>query len=130
MSKKTRKQYPRLSIRLSDDERLDIEIRAERAGLSMGGYCKVVIFNTDPPRRSRRPSLDKAELSRLLGQAGMIGNNLNQVARQLNMYSAINIIDVQNALLDVADLRAAIMKALGYTERLSDLVPEKEHFRP
>jgi hypothetical protein len=120
MSKKTHKQYPRLSIRLSDTERLDIESRAQRAGLSMGGYCKFVIFNTDPPRRSRRVVPEKAELSRLIGQVSRVGANINQIAKQLNMYSAIDVVEVSNAMADVAELRASIMKALGYREEAED----------
>lgn len=120
MNKKTHKKYPRLSIRLSDTERLDIENRAERAGLSMGGYCKFVIFNTDPPRRSRRVVPEKAELSRLIGQVSRVGANINQIAKQLNMYSAIDVIEVSNAMADVAELRASIMKALGYREEAED----------
>ncbi len=120
MSKKTHKQYPRLSIRLSDTERLDIESRAERAGLSMGGYCKFVIFNTEPPRRSRRAVPEKAELSRLIGHVSRVGANINQIAKQLNMYSAIDVVEVSNAMADVAELRASIMKALGYREETED----------
>ena len=120
MSKTTHKQYPRLSIRLTDTERLDIENRAERAGLSMGGYCKFVIFNTDPPRRSRRVVPEKAELSRLIGQVSRVGANINQIAKQLNMYSAIDVVEVSNAMADVAELRASIMKALGYREEAED----------
>lgn len=120
MSKRTHRQYPRLSIRLSDTERLDIESRAQRAGLSMGGYCKFVIFNTDPPRRSRRVVPEKAELSRLIGQVSRVGANINQIAKQLNMYSAIDVVEVSNAMADVAELRASIMKALGYREETED----------
>ncbi len=120
MSKKTHRQYPRLSIRLSDTERLDIESRAQRTGLSMGGYCKFVIFNTDPPRRSRRVVPEKAELSRLIGQVSRVGANINQIAKQLNMYSAIDVVEVSNAMADVAELRASIMKALGYREEAED----------
>lgn len=120
MSKKTHRQYPRLSIRLSDTERLDIESRAQRTGLSMGGYCKFVIFNTDPPRRSSRVVPEKAELSRLIGQVSRVGANINQIAKQLNMYSAIDVVEVSNAMADVAELRASIMKALGYREEAED----------
>ena len=116
MSNKTHKQYPRLSIRLSETERIEIESRAERAGLSMGGYCKFVIFNTEPPRRSRRTVPEKAELSRLMGHVSRVGANINQIARQLNMYSAIDVVEVSNAMADIAELRASIMKALGYRE--------------
>ncbi|PCJ47365.1 MAG: plasmid mobilization relaxosome protein MobC [Gammaproteobacteria bacterium] len=125
MNKKTSNSYPRLSIRLSDDQRLEIETRAQNAGLTMGGYCKTVIFKTPAPRRSRRPVPEKAELSKLLGHVSRVGSNVNQISRQLNMYSAIDIVEVKNALSDVAELRAAIMKALGYTEKLSDLFPKK-----
>ena len=120
MSKKTHRQYPRLSIRLSDTERLDIESRAQRTGLSMGGYCKFVIFNTDPPRRSRRVVPEKAELSRLIGQVSRVGANINQIAKQLNMYSAIDVVEVSNAMADVVELRTSIMKALGYREEAED----------
>jgi hypothetical protein len=116
MNIKNRKQYPRLSIRLSENERLDIESRAQRAGLTMGGYCKHVIFNTEPPRQSRRPVPEKAELSRLMGQVSRVGANINQIARQLNMHSAIDVVEITSAVADVSELRASIMKALGYPE--------------
>ena len=121
MNEDLNKTYPRISIRLSEDERTDIENRADRAGLSMGGYCKSVIFNTPPPRRSRRAPLDKAELARLTGQVSKLGSNVNQIARHLNMTSAYDIVELKEALVDLAEIRAAIMKALGYGEKPSDI---------
>ncbi len=116
MNIKTSKQYPRLSIRLSEKERLEIEARAQRSGLTMGGYCKHVIFNTKPPRQSRRPVPEKAELSRLMGQVSRVGGNINQIARQLNMHSAIDVEEIHTAVSDISEARDAIMKALGYHE--------------
>ena len=122
MMKKTasNKRPPPFSLWLSPKERMEIEDRAERAGLSMGGYCKSVIFNTDPPRRSRRVVPEKAELSRLIGHVSRVGANINQIAKQLNMYSAIDVVEVSNAMADVAELRTSIMKALGYREEAED----------
>ena len=116
MKTKPSKQYPRLSIRLSENERLEIEDRAQRSGFTMGGYCKHVIFNTQPPRQSRRPVPEKAELSRLIGHVSRVGGNINQIARQLNMHSTIDVVEIQSAVSDIAQTRAAILKALGYHE--------------
>ena len=52
------KRTPPFSIRLSVEERAELERRADSAGLTIGGYCKFVIFDVPPPRRSLagRPS--------------------------------------------------------------------------
>ena len=55
---------------------------------------------------------EKAELSRLIGHVSRVGANINQTAKQLNMYSAIDVVEVSNAMADVAELRASIMKAI------------------
>ena len=108
------KRTPPFSIRLSHDERAEIEKRATDAGLTIGGYCKSIIFNTPPPRRSRRPPIDKVELARLLGEIGRLGNNLNQIAHKLNMESLVDLPELQYALKDLAILRASVVMALGY----------------
>lgn len=114
--KPVRKRQPPFSLWLSPEEKAEIKNRAEKAGLSMGGYCKTVLFNTPAPRRSRVPSPDKLALSQLLGQIGAVGNNVNQIARTLHTASAVDIVALDYALNDIAEIRAAIMKALGYHE--------------
>lgn len=110
------KRTPPFSIRLSQEERAEIEKRAADAGLTIGGYCKSIIFNAPPPRRSRRPPIDKVELARLLGEIGRLGNNLNQIAHKLNMEVLIDLPELQSALKDLGILRASVVMALGYTE--------------
>lgn len=120
MKKNNTNNYPRLSIRLSYNERLNIEKRANDAGLSMGGYCKSVIFNTPPPRKSHRPSVDQIEIARLLSAVGSLGNNVNQIAHILNAGSSVPIPDIAKSLNDLAAIRSAIMRALGYQETAQD----------
>jgi len=108
------------SVRLSDDERKELVRRAEAAGLSIGGYWKSAVFNTAPPRKSRRPRTDTAELAKLLGQLGRVGNNLNQLARTLNYEGSVEILQLDNALKDLSDMRAAVMNVLGYQETSSN----------
>lgn len=104
------------SLRLSFNERQELEQRAEDAGISMGSYCKYAIFDIPPPRRARRPVRDKAELALLLGSVGKIGNNLNQIARQLNAHGSVDVPELQRALEDLTLIRESVMKALGYSE--------------
>ena len=110
------KRTPPFSIRLNNEERAELERRADNAGLSIGGYCKSVIFDTKPPRRSRRPPVDKVELARLLGEIGRLGNNLNQIAHRLNMESTVELPELKTALADLSILRESVLMALGYTD--------------
>jgi len=105
-----------LSIRLSVEQRTEIVRRAESAGLSIGGYCKSVIFNCPPPRRSRRPHVEHVQLAKLLAHLGKLSSNVNQLARQINTEGSVSIPELVDALEDIAIIRAAIMSALGYKD--------------
>lgn len=111
-----KKRLAPFSLRLSFTERQELEQRAGDAGISMGSYCKYAIFDLPPPRRAKRPVRDKAELAKLLGAVGKVGNNLNQIARQLNVHGSIEVPELQQALEDLTLIRESVMKALGYTE--------------
>ena len=108
------------SVRLSVDERAELVRRAEAAELSLGAYWKSAVFNLPPPRKSRRPRTDTAELAKLLGQLGRVGNNINQLARTLNAEGSVEIPELTQALKDLADIRAAVMHVLGYQETTQD----------
>ena len=113
------------SVRLSVDERRELVRRAEAAGLSIGGYWKSAVFNLPPPRKSRRPSVDRIELAKLLGQLGRVGNNINQLTRTLNAEGSVEIPELVTALKELTDMRAAIMNAIGYQETSSDFGQDK-----
>jgi hypothetical protein len=131
MPKKIIPASPRLTIRLSVDERSDLESRADRLGLSMGGYCKSVIFNAPPPKASRRPARDKAELARLLGQVSKLGNNVNQIAKRLHVTSSLDQPRLREAINDLHVIRAAIMNALGYQDAEIDVLnPDSGQLSP
>ena len=120
------KRTPPFSLRLSVDERLEIEKRADAAGLSLGGYCKSVILGT-PPRRFRRPQLDRVELARLLGALGSVGNNLNQLTRTLHTEGSIEIPELKEALIDLSEVRAGVMLVLGYRDKEPDTPEVQRH---
>lgn len=121
--KKTRRPPP-LSVRLTDEERAELERRAERSGLTLGGYFKSVVFNSPPPPQSRRPSADREELGKLLAAIGRIGNNVNQLARVANAGSWPESEKLSQAVREIQWIRKSLMKALGVDPRVKDRGPK------
>ena len=106
---------PPFSIRLSDEQRADLDSRADRARLSTGGYAISAIFNTPPPRQSYRPSVVEEELARLMGAIGKIGSNINQLAHQAHLGSWPDSRALQQACADIRMMRDTLIRAFGRT---------------
>lgn len=116
VNKPPNKRASPFSVRLSEAERAELVRRANEAGLSIGGYWKSAVFNTPPPRKSHRHSVDHVAIAKLLPQLGKIGSNVNQLARRINTEGNVSLPELIRALDDVTAMRAAIMSALGYHE--------------
>ena len=104
-----------LTIRLSPEERDDIDGDAQRAGLTAGSYARGVLLGAPTPRQVRRPPVERQEVVRLIGQLGYIGNNLNQIARVLNSGDEADDQALYQAITDLHAMRDAALKALGRT---------------
>jgi hypothetical protein len=102
-----------LTIRLSPDERAQIDQAAERAGLTAGSYARQMLLRAPVPRQVRRPPVERRELARLLGELGHIGGNLNQIARGVNFGDGVDMWELTHVLSDLGPVRDAILKALG-----------------
>lgn len=102
-----------LTIRLTPEERASIEASAERAGLTAGSYARQTVLGAPPPRQVRRPTVEKLLLSKLLGQLGKIGGNLNQLAKATNQGMVVYQNEILVALGGLRVVRDAIMVALG-----------------
>ena len=118
----TRVRNRHLTIRLSTDERAAIDQAAERAGLMPGSYARQTLLGAPAPRQVRRPPVERQELSRLLGELGRIGSNLNQIARAANTGAFVGAssgvggdaaADIGAALHRLLEMREAVLKALG-----------------
>ena len=72
-------------IRLTPAEKAQLDERAEAAGLDVAAYVRDRTLGTPGPRIVRRMTADLAELARLRGALGYVGNNLNQLTRLANM---------------------------------------------
>ena len=109
----TRQRTVDLHIRLTPEERAQINAHAERAGLTSGSYARLVLLGTRSPRQVRRPPVERAELGRLLGAIGHVGANLNQLAHASNSGLPVGRRELAEALAGLAKVRDAILSALG-----------------
>ena len=96
---KHRKFPHKVSVRLSDSEKEKLELNASLAGLKVSAYIRHIISNARPP-------IHKFDQT-LVVQVAKIGNNLNQIAKHVNIGKAIDgvvlrqIIDVNKKLDDL-----------------------------
>lgn len=111
-SERRRRTYI-LAVRLNDGEKEDLDARIETAGITKAAYARFALFNKPPPRAARRPTADHRAVASLLGHLGKIGSNINQLAKHANA-GRYQENSVESALLDLAELRVACLKALGY----------------
>ncbi|MEO0569533.1 MAG: hypothetical protein AAF066_17505 [Pseudomonadota bacterium] len=108
------------SIRLSEEERSKLETQA--GSMPLAAYVKSVVFADAAPiyRKTRKPPVAEqqllAEILARLGQS-RTANNLNQIAKHLNQGTLVIDEelgkDLQQAVLDVAWMRATLIDALG-----------------
>jgi hypothetical protein len=103
------------TLRLSPEQRADLDSRADLAGLSAGGYLLSAAFNTPPPRHSRRPTADQQLLAQILASFGKIGSNVNQLARAANAGSWPDSRLLKQACDDIRMIRDMLIRALGLT---------------
>jgi hypothetical protein len=103
-----------IRARVTAAEKAAILAKAERAGLTEGAFVRVQCLDTPPKTRSiRRPPVEAADLSRLLGLLGNATGNLNQVSKHLNKGFEPTQADIDAALADVRRAAAEIMEVIG-----------------
>ena len=108
----TRQRSLVITTRFSEQEAQTLRAMADKSGLTVGALIRHAVLNVDPPRASRRPSVELQAAARVLAALGKIGSNVNQLAHyaHLGRFQS-NSIDM--ALRDLAELRIACLKALG-----------------
>lgn len=113
--KKTREREARAKMLCTPEEYAEAETRARRAGLSVSGYLRALVFGKDAeqPRAARRPSAEHETLLRLLGELGKIGSNLNQIARALNQGRGFDAPIFAELAAELREATRALMDALG-----------------
>lgn len=102
-----------IAFRCFDEEFNAIVAKADKSGLSRGAFMRAAGLGDAGPRAQRRPPADHKVLRQLLGEAGRIGNNVNQIARSINSGDAADFPEVREAIRAINEIRNAILDALG-----------------
>jgi hypothetical protein len=81
---KENKKEARIPVRMTIAEMADIRNRANELGISMSSFMRKAALN--------QKIIVKTD-KEMVRQIRYIGNNINQIAHQLNMYSDVKIIE-------------------------------------
>ncbi len=108
------------SMRLTRAQRRRLDMDA--GAMTAGQYVRHCLFeNPTPQKRTfRRPVQDEQALTQVLGALGRsrLSSNLNQIAKAVHSGSLPVSPETEQAILaacaEVADMRALVVKALGY----------------
>ena len=108
-----RQRHHQYLVRLTHEEHEDISTKADSAGMSPAAFFRLAALGTPCPRSQRRPPADHKALREILGHCGRIGNNLNQIAHQLNKRGKADIPRLNSELKSYKKIRTAIYTALN-----------------
>jgi hypothetical protein len=117
--RRRRKSEKRLRTKLTAhrwlmDEFNEAAAEASSAGLSFGAFVRAKVRGTPGIRAQRRPSIDTRLISKVDGLHGRYGNNMNQIAFQLNAYGEQGLAaDFRGALKEWALIRDCHLQAVG-----------------
>jgi hypothetical protein len=101
-----------VGFRVSQEEKTEIELAAERAGLTVGSYVREKILLTCITRKCHRPTIDRVLLSKTLAQLGKVGANLNQAVKLGHEGNVRGIEKVVSFLEELKLLKESILEAL------------------
>jgi hypothetical protein len=101
-----------ISYRPPKELRAEFERRVLDSGLSTSAFITKTIFGADPPRRSRRPSVEHEAVAKILAGLAQIRDQLHAVAVHSAGDGAKRHL-IEDAVRSLTEIRAACFKALG-----------------
>jgi hypothetical protein len=102
-----------VGFRVTADESAKLETAAANKGLTLGSYIRDSLLETPQTRTRRRPLVDVAALSRLLGELNRIGGNINQILKRVNFGETPIGAEFHEALGGHREIIAGIREAMG-----------------
>jgi hypothetical protein len=119
-----RKRNKQIKTPCTPEEYDAIVAKANDAGKTRAAWSRLVLLGDSGPRSQRRMPADNRTLRQILGHLGRVGNNLNQIAYQLNTGGPADLPELRLALKEYAGIRNAIFKALGL-DTAAETPPDK-----
>ena len=112
MSERDDKREAPISYRPPRELRAEFEQRVLASGLSTSAFITKVWSSVDPPRRSRRPTVDHEAVARILVGLAQVRDALQGVAPNA-AETGPNRVAIEQAARALIEMRVACFKALG-----------------
>jgi hypothetical protein len=102
-----------ISYRPPKELRAEFDDRVRASGLSTSAFITKSIFGRDPPRRSRRPSVEHEAVAKILAGLAQVRDELHAIAIHLGEGAAADRALIEDAVRPLTEIRALCFKALG-----------------
>ncbi len=112
MSERDDKREAPFSYRPPRELRAEFEQRVLASGLSTSAFITKAWSAADPPRRSRRPTVDHEAVAKILAGLAQVRDALHAIALKPGEGGSSRAI-VEEAVRSLTEMRAACFKALG-----------------
>src|SRR5271169_6384949 len=99
-----------ISYRPLKELRAEFERRVNASGLSTSAFITKSWFGADPPRQSRRPSIEHQAVAQILGELARVRDQLHAIAVASGAGSGVLL---EEAVRSLTEIRAVCFKALG-----------------
>jgi hypothetical protein len=108
-----KKREAPISYRPPKELRADFDERVLASGLSTSAFITKCVFGRDPPRRSRRPSIEHEAVGRILAGLAQVSGELHTINMHVGEGGAADRALIEEALCSLTEMRAICFKALG-----------------
>lgn len=108
-----RQRTKAFNIGMTDAEFAQAEARARTAGMSNAAYGRACVLGEKGPRAKGAPTVNRELLGEALASLNRVGNNLNQIAKQLNSGGHPDRAAMANARGELVAILELILAALG-----------------
>ena len=108
-----KKREAPISYRPPKELRAEFDERVLASGLSTSAFITKSVFGRDPPRRSRRPSVEHEAVAQILAGLAQIRDELHAIAMHLGEGGDADRALIEEALRPLTEMRAVCFKALG-----------------
>jgi hypothetical protein len=108
-----KKREAPISYRPPKELRAEFDERVRASGLSTSAFITKSVFGRDPPRRSRRPSIEHEAVAQILAGLAKVSGELHAINMHVGEGGAADQALIEEAFRSLTELRAICFKALG-----------------
>jgi hypothetical protein len=102
-----------ISYRPPKELRAEFAQRVLASGLSTSAFLTKCVFGRDPPRRSRRPSIEHGAVAQILAALAQVRDRLDALNAHLGEGGELDLTVIEETVQPLTEIRALCFKALG-----------------